>query len=476
LTADPKKIKAHFSKIISLPLTNGQQLLIEKLSKFIASDQQKTFVLKGYAGTGKTTITGYLVKTLPTLKLKSVLLAPTGRAAKVLALHAEKQALTIHKKIYRRNTEIDRGLITLELMKNLHTNTIFIVDEASMIPDSPSRISNVFESRQLLSDLISYVNSGKNCKLILIGDNAQLPPVGLDDSPALIPENLYNPLFSAIDSIELKEVVRQTSSSGILFNATSIRNQIVNERFSFPKIITDPFTDVVRVNGNDLQEELESAYGKHERKDVIIICRSNKRANIYNQEVRARILWMENEITNGDLLMVVKNNYYWLDDESKAGFIANGDTLEIKRIVRYHEIYGFRFADIIVKMVDYPDEPEFETRIILDSLMVDAAALPRDQIKKFYYDIYEDYAEERNKTKRWQKVFNDPFCNALQVKFSYAVTCHKSQGGQWPLVFLDQGYLTDEMINLEFLRWLYTAITRATERIYLINFNKLFFD
>lgn len=455
--------------------TTGQSMLITRLAEFVVGKETKPlFVLKGYAGTGKTTIVGALVKSLPELKLKSVLLAPTGKAAKILSNYSQQQALTIHKKIYRRQENSDGGGKFI-LQANLHTNTIFIVDEASMISGGGSLSSGFFSERSLLDDLFDYVYQGINCKLIVIGDSAQLPPVGLDISPALDPEYLQKNYSLSINSIELKDVVRQAETSGILANATCVRNLIPNGPQT-PKFSVDNYTDIVKLIGSELEDALNQSYSKYGAEGTMVICRSNKRANIYNQQIRSRIRWQEDEISAGDFMMVVKNNYFWLDEGSKAGFIANGDTVELLKVGKITELYGFRFAEVRLRLVDYPEEPELETKILLNTIMAEAPALTQAENKKLYEAVLEDYMDITNKGKRIKKVKENPYFNALQVKFAYAVTCHKAQGGQWPSVFVEQGYITEDMINTEFLRWLYTAVTRATEKLYLVNFNKEFFE
>ena len=470
-----------FNKILldSFPFetTSGQRTLFIKLSEFILNkNSDQIFVLKGYAGTGKTTIVRSLVKSMPAVNGKTVLLAPTGRAAKVLSNYTEKQALTIHKKIYYRKPESAEGL-AFTLQQNLHTDTIFIVDEASMISNSGGLNSNgMFGGGSLLDDLISYVFNGNNCKLLFIGDTAQLPPVGLDVSPALDIDFLKASYSFQLDWFELTEVVRQAGDSGILTNATEIRNQIKNKLGNKPHFLLNGFKDVIRLGGDELEDALNSAYSKYGAEESMVICRSNKRANIFNQQIRTRIRWQENELSAGDLMMVVKNNYFWLPEESKAGFIANGDIIQLTSIGRIQEMHGFRFADVRMRMIDYPDEPELETRLLLDTIMSDAPALSQEENKRLYESVSADYADIADRRLRLKKVKEDSFFNALQVKFAYAITCHKAQGGQWPCVFVEQGYLTDEMINTEYLRWLYTAVSRASEKLYLVNFNKDFFE
>lgn len=469
-----------FSKILlerfPFETTMGQRQLFTKLSTFILNkNSDQIFVLKGYAGTGKTTTVRALVESLPALNGKTVLLAPTGRAAKVLSNYTGKQAFTIHKKIYYRKPDTAGGM-AFTLQQNLHTNTIFIVDEASMISNSGGLAGGSFGSSSLLDDLISYVFNGNNCKLIFIGDTAQLPPVGLDVSPALDIDFLKASFYFQLDWHELTEVVRQSENSGVLTNATAIRNQIKNDSNVKPHFELEGFKDIVRLGGDELEDALNSAYSKYGAEDTMVICRSNKRANIFNQQIRARIRWQENELSTGDFMMVVKNNYFWLPDESKAGFIANGDIVQLTSIGKIQEMHGFKFADVRIRMIDYPDEPELETRLLLDTIMSESPSLSQEDNQRLYNSVSADYSDIADRRLRLKKVKEDGFFNALQVKFAYAVTCHKAQGGQWPCVFVEQGYLTDEMINKEYLRWLYTAVSRASEKLYLVNFNKDFFE
>jgi exodeoxyribonuclease-5 len=457
--------------------TTGQRQLMTKLSQFLlGGNSHHIFVLRGYAGTGKTTLVSSLVKTLPALRGKSVLLAPTGRAAKVLAGYTGRQAFTVHKKIYIRRQTGDGGQ-AFHLQQNLHADTVFIVDEASMISNSGGLSQGgLFGGGSLLDDLVEYVFSGTNCKLIFIGDTAQLPPVGLDVSPALNIEFLRASYPFQLDWHELTEVVRQAEDSGILSNATALRSDILAGESSKPKFRLSGFPDMVRIDGAELEDALNEAYGKYGAEETMIVCRSNKRANIYNQQIRARIRWQESELSAGDFMMVVKNNYFWLPEESKAGFIANGDIVEILRVGRQQEMHGFRFADVRLRLIDYPDEQDLEVRLLLDTISSEGPALTNEQNKSLYESVLLDYSDVADRRLRAKKVKEDPFFNALQVKFAYAVTCHKAQGGQWPCVFVEQGYLTDEMINTEYLRWLYTAVTRASEKLYLVNFNKEFFE
>jgi exodeoxyribonuclease-5 len=452
--------------------TNDQSEAILKLSEYVAENvNDSIFLLKGYAGTGKTSLISALVGTLDSLKLRSVLLAPTGRAAKVLSSYSAKTAYTIHKKIYRQKSSKD-GIGTFKLDRNLHKETYFIVDEASMIANS-STDSSLFGTGQLLDDLIEYVYSGTGCKLILVGDPAQLPPVGSETSPALNIQSISSYGFGIV-SFELKEVVRQAVSSGILMNATEIRANIHGGTRDYPQICVEGYDDVIRISGDDLIDELQIAYEKTGAEDTVVVVNSNKLANKYNQGIRNRIFFKEEEIGAGDLLMVVKNNYYWLkEDDEAAGFIANGDIAQVKKIVRYEERYGFRFADMTLYFSDY--NLEIDAKVVLDTLHYDSPSMPIDKNRELYFSILADYSGLKSKRKQFEAIREDPFYNALQVKFAYAVTCHKAQGGQWKRVFLDQGMFNRQEPTTEYLRWLYTAVTRATEKLYLVNFSTDFF-
>lgn len=457
--------------------TKGQKELLNKLTSFIfCDDPNSIFVLKGYAGTGKTSIISTLVNTISLLKLNSLLMAPTGRAAKVISSYSSKPAFTIHKKIYYAKPTPD-GSIRMTLQRNIHRNTLFVVDEASMIPDHTQNEGfSLFSFRNLLEDLLEYVYDGEHCKLILVGDTAQLPPVGLNLSPALDLNYLKASFGLSIYSYTLTEVVRQSLDSGILQNATSIRTKISEEIISFPFFDSIPYKDFEPIDGTQLEESLNYAYSNYGSENTIIITRSNKRAGLFNKEIRNRILYRESEINAGDVLMIVKNNYYWLEKKSNGGFIANGDLVEILRVKSSQNLYGFKFADITIRMIDYPQQNQIDVKVILNSLDSDTSALSRDDEKKLFNEIMLDYENEPQKRKRTELVKKNPFFNALQIKFAYALTCHKTQGGQWPVVFIDQGYLTDEMINIEYLRWLYTAITRATKKVFLVNFQDKFYD
>jgi ATP-dependent exoDNAse (exonuclease V) alpha subunit len=448
--------------------TNEQNDIITDISEFITTiGNRSIYVLKGYAGTGKTTLVSSLVKSLPVVAKRHVLMAPTGRAAKVLAKYSKRAASTIHRKIYWIRTN-KSGNTFITRKENTHTNTIFFVDEASMISENNEK---AFGNRSLLDDLIEYVYEGLDCKLILIGDTAQLPPVHLEVSPALNEEILERKSNKQIISRELTEVVRQKENSLILNNATLIREKIAKEDYTFPSIITN--NEVIRINtGEDLQDALESAYSNNGINNTSVICRSNKRANLYNQQIRAKIRWQENEISSGDMLMVVRNNYFWLDESSKAGFIANGDIVMVTKINETIERYGFRFARASVEMVDYPKEKNLDLLLLLDTLTSESPTISYDQYQKLYKEISKDYKGQKEINK---KIKEDEFFNALQIKFAYAITCHKSQGGQWENIFVDMGYFTEQMLDKAYLRWLYTAITRATKKLYLINFNDNFF-
>ena len=453
--------------------TIKQSKLFSLLVEFLFSKNEKSlFLLKGYAGTGKTTTISTLVSCLFKINKKSVLLAPTGRAAKVISVYSKKQAFTIHKKIYFPK-KMPNGSVDFVLKNNKHTNTIFIVDEASMIPDRPQN-GKLFENGSLLDDLISYVYSGRECKMILIGDTAQLPPVKLKLSPALKDTRLEIDYNKKVYQIELDEVTRQHENSGILANSTLLRSQIENNSNYFEFDLN--FPDIIRlVDGYDIEDAITGSYDNDGIEDTAIIVRSNKRANQYNQQIRSQIRGQENEISPGDYVMVVKNNYYWLKESSKAGFIANGDTCEVLRIHSIKELYGFKFAEVDIRMIDYPEEPPFETVLILDTLKSETPSLTYEESNKLYEAVREDYSHEKSKYKQLLAVKKNKFFNALQVKFSYAITCHKSQGGQWKTIFIEQPYLPDGP-SKEYYRWLYTAITRAQEKLYLIGFNDDYFE
>jgi exodeoxyribonuclease-5 len=453
--------------------TPKQDIALQLLAKFVLeSGKNATFLLKGYAGTGKTTIIGALVQNLAKAKTRSVLLAPTGRAAKVISNYSKKQAFTIHKKIYFPKSE--KGSVSFTLQQNKHRDTLFIVDEASMIPDR-NLDAKLFQNGSLLDDLMQYVYSGHNCKLLLIGDAAQLPPVHLDISPALDPEILENQYSRELLKIELDEVVRQQKDSGILANATKIRECLDTGGYGDFRFSEIRYPDIIRpVDGQEIMDAINDSYSINGKEDTVIIVRSNKRANLYNQSIRERILFQESELSAGDYLMVVKNNYFWVANSSEAGFIANGDIVEILEIFAFKELYGFRFAEVKIRMVDYPNMKPLETVLLLDTLTSENPSLTYDEANTLYQEVMKDYAAEKSKYKKFLAVKNNKYFNALQVKFSYAITCHKSQGGQWNTVFVEQPYLPNGM-DREYLRWLYTAVTRAREKLYLIGFKDEYF-
>jgi exodeoxyribonuclease V len=461
--------KRHF---IHTPNTKQESIIKNLYQLTYGKESKQVYILTGYAGTGKTSILGAYVKTLTELKIKSRLLAPTGRAAKVLSNNSNKQAFTIHKQIYRRKNSID-DYNSLSLSPNLFKNTIFIVDEASMIADYKIDFTTNSSSRNLLEDLIEFVFSGKNCKLILLGDEGQLPPVGSDFSPALNVEYLKQN-FSGLEihSIRLNEVLRQSKNSLILENASHIRQSNLN---GTPKFILDSRKDFQNLKGDELQDTIEDSIAKYGENETIIITRSNKQANNYNFQFRSRVLWYEEELSNNDILLNVKNNYYWIDEQSKAGFIANGEILQVKRIVRREYLYGVHFIKAIVQLVDYPEIEEFETILHTEVLSSESPSLSRERQKELFFEIEKDFINERNKRKRYELILKSPYFNALQVKFAYAITCHKAQGGQWDCVFIDQGYINEETIDSSYYRWLYTAITRAKKQVYLINFPDKYF-
>jgi len=449
--------------------TTNQQIFFQQIAHFITNNEKnEMFVLKGYAGTGKTTVIATIVNHLAEINKKYVLLAPTGRAAKVIANYSNKPAFTIHKKIYFPK-KASGGGVSFTMQPNKHKNTIFIIDEASMISDTGSD-SKMYQNGSLLDDLISYVYSGTDCKIIFLGDTAQLPPINLDISPALNPDTLSLNYDKEVKHIELDEVMRQEENSGILYNATELR-EVLKEYF-----ITDfqfklkGFKDIVRLtDGYDIQDAINSAYSNYSIEDTAFIVRSNKRANQYNQQIRSKILGKESELSTGDFLMVVKNNYFWLKDSDEAGFIANGDIIEVLEIYAMKELYDFKFAKVKIRMVDYPDQKPFETVLLLDTISSESPSLTYEESNKLYQEVMKDYEKETTQYKKFKKVKENEYFNALQVKFSYAITCHKSQGGQWNTVFIEQPYLPNG-IDKDYIRWLYTAITRAKDKLYLIGF------
>ena len=447
---------------------NRQQMeLVAAFSRFVTdTEPRQAFVLNGYAGTGKTSQTSALVRSLSDIGIRTILLAPTGRAAKVFAAYSGHGASTIHHHIYQ-SRKFDPQAMAFNLKRNNFKNTYFIVDEASMISNHPGEYA-VFGTGRLLDDLITYVYEGEGCRLILLGDVAQLPPVGYTDSPALSPEILHS-YHLTVYSYTLTDVARQRHDSGILHNATTIRKIISSGELEPPVIRVKGYNDIEVITGEFLSEKIEECYDSDGIDETIIITRSNKRAVMFNQGVRGRVLYMESEICSGDMLLVAKNNYHWADNgDVEMDFIANGDVAIVKRMRSTSELYGFRFADVTLEFPDY--HCEFDAKIILDALYSDTPALSREQNERLLNNVMEDYADIPRRAERFKKLKQDPYFNALQVKFAYSVTCHKAQGGQWKNVFIDMGYIPEEAYNnIDFYRWLYTSFTRAYGKIYLIN-------
>lgn len=448
--------------------TLEQDFAVKSLSDYLLSTKtDEIFVLRGYAGTGKTSLVGALVKTMDQLKQKTVLLAPTGRAAKVFSAYAGHPAYTIHKRIYRQQS-FSNELSNFSLNDKLATHTLFIVDEASMIAND-GLSGSMFGTGRLLDDLIQFVYAGQGCRLLLLGDTAQLPPVGEEYSPALWTDALKG-YGLEVREVDLTQVVRQVQDSGILWNATRLRQLIAEEDcYSLPKIKISGFPDIKVVPGVELIDELTTCYERDGMDETIVICRSNKRANIYNNGIRAQILWREDELNTGDYLMIAKNNYFWAEAYKEIDFIANGEIAVVRRVRRTREMYGFRFAQVTLR---FPDQNDFEleANVLLDTLRSESPALSKEDNDRLFYTVLEDYADIPLKRDRMKKMKADPHYNALQVKYAYAITCHKAQGGQWENVFLDQGYLTDEYLTPDYFRWLYTAFTRATKTLYLVNY------
>lgn len=458
---------------ICFEATPGQKKIVEKLSEYLTDgDCSKIFVLNGFAGTGKTTLIAALVAALKADGVKPVLLAPTGRAAKVLARYSGEKAATVHKRIYRQSTNASYES-KFSLDRNPENGAVFIVDEASMLSNAPAG-GAVFGSGSLLADLVQYVRSGRCCRLILVGDSAQLPPVGMDRSPALDASEVAcfgEPVYATLD-----EVVRQEAQSGILFNATLVRCMLENGVCEVPLFRMD-FPDFEAIEGGDFLEKLQDAYAHYGRDEVIVITRSNKRANRYNEGIRRNVLGAEEEIESNDMLMVVKNNYYFTEhtENCPMNFIANGDIARLCKLRRFEDFYGFRFADAVLAFGDY-DDTEIECKILLDTLASESPSLTREESTRLFYEVEKDYTDIGSKIKRFKEIRENPHFNALQVKFSYAVTCHKAQGGQWKAVFVDRCLFGDEPMSRDLLRWLYTALTRATEKLYLVNFDERFFE
>ena len=463
------ELKYRIIQTLGLPPTPEQAYALDVFAQFMTDrSDQVVMILRGSAGTGKTTLASAIVKAMVALKQKLLLLAPTGRAAKVFSLHAGHAAYTIHRRIYRQKSAGD--LSSFNLNDNLNRDTLFMVDEASMISNLGLGEA-AFGSGCLLDDLMQFVYSGQNCRLLLIGDKAQLPPVGEEESPALMTEVLRGYGMRVYET-DLNQVLRQNQESGILWNATQIRQMITHDSMTqLPKIRFDGFTDIQVVPGGELIDALSTSYSRMGTDETIVITRSNKRANIYNQGIRNQVLDREEELCRGDQLMIVKNNYFWTEGSKEIPFLANGDIAVVQRVRHVHELYGFRFAEVTMQFPDY-DDFELTATICLDTLTSEAPALTREQQEQLFNAVMEDYADITVKAERIKKLKDDRYYNALQVKFAYAVTCHKAQGGQWAHVYLDQGYMTDDMLTPDYIHWLYTAFTRATEKLFLVNWPK----
>lgn len=453
--------------------TPGQEEFFEKIGAFIIREDfehyRDCFLLRGYAGTGKTTLISTLIKVLPRFGYRSVLLAPTGRAAKVMSNYAKKSAQTIHKKIYRQVADPGSNAPSFQRQKNYHEDTLFIVDEASMISDEAE-----WGGKGLLTDLVDFVFESKGNKLMLVGDTAQLPPVGRDLSPALDPEFMARSFDMVVHEQELTEVMRQEESSGILANATDLRNELPYPDPNI-RLVTRPYRDVFKMPQAKLEDGIQYAYNRFGRENTVILCRSNKSAVQYNQFVRRMINQCEDELDAGDMIMIARNNYTTLEEDSPAGFLANGEFAEVLKIRKKEELHGLRFATVTLRLIDYEEQPDFEAKIILNTLYSPTPALGPEESRALYDSVQKDYLYIKSKKERAEAVRRDSYLNALQVKFAYALTTHKAQGGQWSAVFVDQGYLPEPTVTHEFVRWLYTAMTRATDEVYLMNFNPAFF-
>jgi len=473
------EFKYRIREALGLVPTEEQEHAIDVFSMFMTDrDDHVAMILRGSAGTGKTTLAGAIVRAMSALKQRMILLAPTGRAAKVFSLNAGHPAYTIHRRIYRQKSAGDISSFNLNFNNN--HDTLFIVDESSMIANQGYGESS-FGSGCLLDDLMQFVYSGQNCRLMLVGDKAQLPPVGEDESPALMPDVL-RAYGMRVYECDLNQVLRQSEDSGILWNATQVRCMMADGGWSLPKIRFQGFPDIVNVPGDELIEALATSYSRAGMDETMVITRSNKRANIYNQGIRNTVLDREDELCRGDQIMIVKNNYYWVKDTSKSSppmagegqgpsFLANGDIAVVQRVRNVHELFGFRFAEVTMSLPDY-DDYELTAMVILDSLITEAPSLSRDQQEALYNAVMEDYADIPTKPERIKKLKEDKYYNALQIKYAYAVTCHKAQGGQWAHVYVDQGYMTDDMLTPDYIHWLYTAFTRATEKLHLVNWPK----
>ena len=447
--------------------TAEQERAMQLFADFLTDREERTvFVLRGSAGTGKTTLAAAVVRALMSLQQKLVLMAPTGRAAKVFSGYAGCAAYTIHKRIYRQKTAGDMSAFSLNF--NQSTETLFMVDEASMV--SNEGFSDTFGSGCLLDDLIQFVYGGRNCRLVLIGDRAQLPPVGEEESPALM-SGVLEGYGLKVYEVDLNQVLRQSEESGILWNATEVRCMMAEDRWSLPKIRIEGFDDIQVMPGNELIEALATSYSRVGLDETMVVTRSNKRANIYNQGIRNQVLDREDELCTGDQIMIVKNNYYWTEQSKEIAFIANGDHAVVQRVRHIHELYGFRFAEVTMMLPDY-DNYELTATVLLDTLTSEAPALTREQQQQLFDKVMEDYMDVPFKADRLKKIKQDKYYNALQIKFAYAATCHKTQGGQWAHIYIDQGYMTDDMLTTDYIHWLYTALTRATEKVFLVNWPK----
>ena len=447
--------------------TAEQERAMQLFADFLTDREERTvFVLRGSAGTGKTTLAAAVVRALMSLQQKLVLMAPTGRAAKVFSGYAGTSAYTIHKRIYRQKTAGDMSAFSLNI--NQSTETLFMVDEASMV--SNEGFSDTFGSGCLLDDLIQFVYGGRNCRLVLIGDRAQLPPVGEEESPALM-SCVLEGYGLKVYEVDLNQVLRQSEESGILWNATEVRCMMAEDRWSLPKIRIEGFDDIQVMPGNELIEALATSYSRVGLDETMVVTRSNKRANIYNQGIRNQVLDREDELCTGDQIMIVKNNYYWTEQSKEIAFIANGDHAVVQRVRHIHELYGFRFAEVTMMLPDY-DNYELTATVLLDTLTSEAPALTREQQQQLFDKVMEDYMDVPFKADRLKKIKQDKYYNALQIKFAYAATCHKTQGGQWAHIYIDQGYMTDDMLTTDYIHWLYTALTRATEKVFLVNWPK----
>ncbi|MEM7163384.1 MAG: AAA family ATPase [Bacteroidota bacterium] len=457
-------------EIFPFEATDIQKKAMVYLERFLVSTKDNCcFLLKGFAGTGKTTLISALVKYLKIVNISTVLMAPTGRAAKVFSKYSGQAAFTIHKLIYARKNMPD-GSSRFVLKENKWKNAIFVVDEASMISDQAGLLQNQWHKSSLLDDLMEYVFTGENCKLILLGDTAQLPPVHMDMSPALDKNHLQSSYNLTIADLELDTVLRQKKHSGILTNATLLRHQLNRKEISQPLLDISDAHDVIAIDSYQFQDELEDAFRNFGEEGVLVVTRSNKNANLYNHQVRRVVFGREEELEAGDKIMVVRNNYHWLKDDKKASYIANGDMAEVLNIQRKEEIYGHNFADVSIRLLDYEHAPELTLKLILDSIYEDGPSLPDGKRKALINQLAEEYLELGSRRLIYQAVTKNEFFNALEIKFGYTVTCHKSQGGQWPIVFIDLGYFTEDMLDRNFIRWLYTALTRASEKVYLVNF------